>query len=281
VSKEEIIAAIKECSEKFGHAPSFAELQEITMLTKRTLRRHFLRYTDALRECGLTRRGAGYEVSREELLKEWARMVRKLGKLPSIQEYELESEYSIRPMLRWFRRWRNIPDGMAEYLKKEGLDVEYGDVLDIIARHIDGRRRGRKTFDPPAGMTSGSRLLDGQPIYGTPLLHDVMSYAPTNEQGVVCLFGAMARELKFKLLRFQAECPDCEAMREVAPGRWQRVRIEFEFESRNFLAHGHRPGDCDLIVCWEHNWQNCPVEVIELRKAISIQQSALSQNQNL
>jgi hypothetical protein len=113
------------------------------------------------------------------------------------------------------------------------------------------------------------------------LLHEVMSYAPTNEQGVVGLFMAEAKRLGYRILRLQTGYPDCEAMREVAPGRWQRVRIEFEFESRNFLAHGHRPGDCDLIVCWEHNWQNCPVEVIELRKAISIQQSALSQNQNL
>jgi hypothetical protein len=28
---------------------------------------------------------------------------------------------------------------------------------------------------------------------------------------------------------------------------------------------------CDLIVCWNHNWENCPLEVLELKKAISIQ----------
>jgi hypothetical protein len=95
--------------------------------------------------------------------------------------------------------------------------------------------------------------------------------APTNELGVVFLFGTVAREMGFMVLRLQTEFPDCEALREVAPGRWQRVRIEFEYESRNFLAHQHSAAGCDLIVCWNHNWEDCPLEVLELKKAISNQ----------
>jgi hypothetical protein len=41
-------------------------------------------------------------------------------------------------------------------------------------------------------------------------------------------------------------------MREVRPGHWQRVRIEFEYESRNYRIHGHRGDGCDLIVCWRY-----------------------------
>ena len=26
---------------------------------------------------------------------------------------------------------------------------------------------------------------------------------------------------------------------------------------------------CDLIVCWEHNWEECPLEVIELKTVIA------------
>jgi hypothetical protein len=46
------------------------------------------------------------------------------------------------------------------------------------------------------------------------------------------------------------------------------VWIEFEFESRNFLLHGHDPKKCDVIVCWVHNWPECPkgIQVIELSK---------------
>ena len=30
----------------------------------------------------------------------------------------------------------------------------------------------------------------------------------------------------------------------------------------------HDPAACDLIVCWEHNWPECPLEVIELRSVV-------------
>jgi hypothetical protein len=66
----------------------------------------------------------------------------------------------------------------------------------------------------------------------------------------------------------QTAFPDCEALRRVDGGWWQRVRIEIEYQSLNFLKHRHDPKGCDLIVCWEHNWPECPVEVLELRKAI-------------
>ena len=91
---------------------------------------------------------------------------------------------------------------------------------------------------------------------------------PMNEQGVIFLFGAVARKLGFAVIQIQAGYPDCEAFREVEPGRWQWVRIEFEYESRNFLGHGHAPEKCDLIVCWSHNWEESPLEVLELKSAM-------------
>jgi hypothetical protein len=30
----------------------------------------------------------------------------------------------------------------------------------------------------------------------------------------------------------------------------------------------HDPSKCDLIVCWRHNWPECPLEVLELRKLL-------------
>ncbi len=66
--------------------------------------------------------------------------------------------------------------------------------------------------------------------------------------------------------------PDCEAKRQLAPGKWQRVRLEFEFESRNFVEHGHDPNACDVLVCWNHNWAEAPdsLEILELRKVIEL-----------
>jgi hypothetical protein len=66
----------------------------------------------------------------------------------------------------------------------------------------------------------------------------------------------------------QAGYTDCDAKRRVKPERWERVRIEFEYHSRSFRDHGHDQAGCDLVVCWEHDWPDCPVEVLELRSAI-------------
>jgi hypothetical protein len=94
-------------------------------------------------------------------------------------------------------------------------------------------------------------------------------FAPVNEQGVVYLFGALSERLGYLVLRVQTEFPDCEAMRVVEGKRMQRVRIEFEYESRNFLRHMHEPSGCDLIVCWEHNWPESPLEVVELKGVVT------------
>jgi hypothetical protein len=50
--------------------------------------------------------------------------------------------------------------------------------------------------------------------------------------------------------------------------QWQRLRIKFEHRSRNFRAHHHGPAACDLIVCWHHDWAECPLEVLELSEAV-------------
>jgi hypothetical protein len=92
--------------------------------------------------------------------------------------------------------------------------------------------------------------------------------APTCENGVLFLFGAMARELGFMMIRVQTGFPDGEGFREVEPGRWQLKKLEFELESRNYIAHGHPVGRAHILVCWKHNWPECPLEVIELRKVV-------------
>ena len=96
-----------------------------------------------------------------------------------------------------------------------------------------------------------------------------LAYAPVNELGVVFLFGWMAPQLGYVVHRIQPEFPDCEAMRLVGEDTCELVRIEFEHESRNFLKHMHDVKGCDLIICWRHNWPECPMEVLELKKSIA------------
>jgi len=92
-------------------------------------------------------------------------------------------------------------------------------------------------------------------------------YAPINETGVVFLFGKVAADLNMYVEEIKTGFPDCIARRFTGKG-WERVRVEFEHKSSNFYQHGHPVENCDIIVCWEHDWPACPIEVIELRERI-------------
>jgi len=95
-------------------------------------------------------------------------------------------------------------------------------------------------------------------------------YEPYNEQEVVSLFFMLLPHLKLDLCfeEVRTAFPDCIALKKTPEG-WKKVRIEFEHLSQNFLEHGHDINKCDLIVCWQHNWHNCPLEVIELKKELA------------
>jgi hypothetical protein len=288
-TREELIAAIQRCAAEVGRVPTMAEVRRATKLTKFAIRRHFTTFEEALCACGLDPKGPGYLISEMALFLDWAGLVRKIGKVPTLTEYEMEGGYSVRPMRRLYKGWTHLPAGMLEFARENQLEGEWGDVLDVVSSYLaqaeeQGRTSGQingRYVKSANGKTDGGadeagwrmQFREDQPVYGTPLLPTPLSHSPMNELGVVFLFGAIARELGFMVMRIQAAFPDCEAMYQVGPGRWQRVRIEFEFESRNFVQHMHEVEGCDLIVCWHHNWKNCPLEVLELKEVISVQPS--------
>lgn len=109
-----------------------------------------------------------------------------------------------------------------------------------------------------------------RPVMGAPIDLEPLAYEPVNEIGVMFVFALLARRMGFVIEVLRSQFPDCEARFEVEPGRWQRVRIEFEFESLGFRNHRHDPEGCDIIVCWRHNWPGCPknLVVIELSKML-------------
>ena len=73
-------------------------------------------------------------------------------------------------------------------------------------------------------------------------------------------------------MSIRTDFPDCEGKRALdkAGSQWQLVRIEFEYRSKNFREHGHDPEACDLIVCWIHDWAECPLEVLELKSTLTL-----------
>jgi hypothetical protein len=97
-----------------------------------------------------------------------------------------------------------------------------------------------------------------------------LSCAPINEQGVVYLFGVLHDAFDLKIESVQTGFPDCIARRDMGNGRWEELRIEFEFQSTSFVKHKHDPDGVGMIICWKHDWQQCPdhIEVLELSSLI-------------
>jgi len=102
-----------------------------------------------------------------------------------------------------------------------------------------------------------------------------LRHAPINENGVIYLFGMVSHELGFMVEAVHAAFPDCEAKRHIGENRYQRVRIKFEFKSSNFLSQGYDLAGADMIVCWIHDWHDCPIEVLELKSVIDKLESEL------
>lgn len=94
-----------------------------------------------------------------------------------------------------------------------------------------------------------------------------MVYAPLTESGVVLLFGKVAEDLNMYVEEMRSDFPNAIARRFIGKG-WERLRVAFDYRSSQFRQRGQDADRCDLIVCWEHDWPDCPVEVIELRDRI-------------
>lgn len=264
VTKEEIITTIRELAEKLERRPTHLEICSAMKLASGRIGKLFGSYTQAVKAAGLMPSHSG-RLTLERVFEDWREIVRKLGRIPTIYQYKLESRYSERPLKHRFGSWHDIPEGMLAFGDRKGLWAGWEDVREVAQRYVEEKTTSTEAPVPMSALEE----VDAHLLYGGPLTDSPMAMAPMNELGVVLLFGAMARKLGFAVLKMHPKSyPDCEGVREIAPGRWQRVRIEFEFASKNFQLHGHDAGECDLIVCWAHDWEGCPLEVLELRKAV-------------
>jgi len=93
-------------------------------------------------------------------------------------------------------------------------------------------------------------------------------YEPINEQGVVLLFAAVCHDLGFRIEGVRTKFPDALLIRKNDKGTFSKCLAEFEFRASNYQLHKHPLKGCDLIICWENDWQDCPIEILELKKIV-------------
>jgi hypothetical protein len=320
LSRSQILRALRSAARQLGHAPTRAEFLRLTGIHSGRLFPHFPDgYRSAIRAAGLSPDRCGLRIDTAALLADWARVVRKKGRIPTREEYDHEARYTSGSLETRFDRWTQVP---SAFLKFAESNEEWSDVVGMIhsgpvpkrgwlrswKKKNDSQKREARVpavapapaFAPPQSGVSilppplhgmkcvtvsmlailfsvsslralvPRRVYPDRPLLGAPLDLPGFLFEPTNEMGVVLLFGMLFWRLGFIIESAQIGYPDCRAKLEVEPGRWQDVGIEFELYSRHFLAHRHDPRRADFIVCWIHDWKNCPpnLQVIELREVV-------------
>lgn len=270
--KQTVLDAIRRVAITLGHPPSRSEFKANTGMTEYQVLAHFANWREAVRAAGLQPDATNIKLDDDQLLQDWGELVRKLRQIPTRSLYRGEGTYSPGAYEKHFGPWSMIPARFRQFAHDK---PEWADVIALLPAPVS--KTGAEATTPRTSLPSGNAApvlarprhakLDDRSTYGDPIDFRGLRHEPVNEQGVVFLFGMVARELGYMVEAVQTGYPDCEAKRQVAGGRWQRVRIEFEFESRNF---DHPPDGCDIIVCWRHNWPGCPenIEVLELSSVI-------------
>jgi len=244
--------------------------KRLSRIPEQRVRYYFGTWNKAVVAAGILPNPSGHRVSgyqsltEDELLKAIGDVWKSVGRRPTEALMNSEGAYTVKP---YRVRWGNFRKAIDEYVKR------YGEPSTDNA----GRSTPQTVIGSTGALVRPARLpitlkptvpASKKPIiYGEPLDFRGLRYAPVNEQGVVYLFGMISREMGFLIESIRTDFPDCEGKRalDAAGTKWQHVRIEFEYRSRNFAEHGHDPDGCDLIVCWIHDWPECPVEVLELK----------------
>ena len=277
--KSQMVDAIRQIAAELGAAPSKKAFLSRVGTSEYQVFRHFPSWREAVRAAGLEPDATNVRLEDEALLRDWGRLVRAHRHIITRNQYRQDGKFSPGAFERHFGPWSAVPDKFRAFA---GNDPEWADVVALLPiatapREVRGRHLTGANTAPfteariiPSITVRRHARLDGIPTYGNPIDFRGLRHEPVNEQGVVFLFGMVARELGYLVEAVQTGYPDCEAKRQIGPGKWQRVRIEFEYESRNFRDHGHPIDGCDLIVCWGHNWLECPgqIEVLELATVI-------------
>jgi hypothetical protein len=266
---QHILDSIRAIARGLGRAPTRSEFVSLAGISEYSVSQCFPSWNDAVRSAGLRANTMNVRLEDGELLRDWGETVRKNRAIPARRAYRRVGKYDPRTLERRFGPWSSLSEIFLNFAKD---NPEWAGVLALLPVPLLKQEHGSNNglASPILPKKTRHVPLKDRATYGNPTHFRGLRQEPVNEQGVVLLFGMLAKELGYVIEAVQTGFPDCEAMRQVTPERWQRVHIEFEFESRNFRDHGHPASGCDVIVCWRHNWAECPenIEVVELSRVI-------------
>ena len=269
-TKQQIIEEIKKIAMKLGvKSLKCKEFSKNSKISLGSVRYYFGTWNNAVKEAGLTPIDSKdvLSVFREkrmikdnELLLDLIRLYNEFSKEPTEDLINAKGKYSVRP---YRARWKTPRNAFLIAQKKFPDEFKK-----VKSREIEEIKDKNIAFIPQT--IKPQKLRKRGVTFGEPIDFRGLRFAPVNEQGVVYLFGMISHELGYLIESVRTECPDCEGKRcfDKDKNQWEHVRIEFEYKSSHFKEHGHNENECDIIVCWIHDWKESPLEVLELRSVI-------------
>lgn len=89
---------------------------------------------------------------------------------------------------------------------------------------------------------------------------------------VIYLFGMICEELSFFIESFEKK-ENCFTGKRIPKGKdseWQKVKIIFAANSSEKKADYKIDNKYDLLICWNNDWDACPIEILELKSTIRL-----------
>ncbi len=302
-TREQIIAEIRRIAATKGtQSLDQGDFELNSMIPMSTVRYYLGTWKLALTEAGLGAIVGSDTVikavpeNEDELLTDLIRLNNETGEIPTPALIDTRGKYYLR---HYLERWKSISEAYLLAQKKfppqpssyqQFMDAfpnpPFTDPEELFAQPIE--TPVLKTTTPHKEISESLRLMT-EPLFSTaeaPIesletpAHEEfienhfffrgLRNGPVNKMGVIYLFATIHQELGYYINSLQPGYPDCIGERCVdRPNNlWEQVNIHFEYKSSDFKRQNH--GEClgDVVVCWRHDWPECPKEVLELRTAI-------------
>jgi hypothetical protein len=270
-TREELIAKVQEVARRRGAtALSMRPFTREARISNVTIQKLFGTWSKLCEAAGIAAHPRRVTLTDEDIFREMRKTFLDVGVVPALKDFEPAFKYTASVFNRRGWSWTMAKVKFRAWAEKHDPSFPYMDQLPNGSAAPSARSGVcRHAVDPMSGVHAprGSRLT------GDPLGFGAMANAPVNEMGVLALFAMVAERLGYSLELFNPRFPDCEARRRVSGNRWERVLIELEYRSSNFLAHEHDPKGCHMIVCWEADWRPDDIEVLELRSVVAALQA--------
>ncbi|MGH9676012.1 MAG: homing endonuclease associated repeat-containing protein, partial [Candidatus Acidiferrum sp.] len=223
--KKRIIEAIARVGRELGRAPSHSKFVARSGISAHSIVRCFECWNDAVRAAGLRPNTQNVRVEDRALLEDWGRQARRNRGIPTFHTYRRKGKYEPTTLERRFGPWSKMPKAFRKFAKGKR---EWADVVALLP--VRKRKRACESKQERSSPIWPKKVQHAprrdRPTYGNPTNFHGLLHEPVNEQGVVLLFGMLAKQLGFLVEAVQQGFPDCEAKRRVGPERWQRVNIE-------------------------------------------------------